>query len=150
VLGDHQFGVDLDHQHVFEIGAVVDADPASLGQSTSVTPQEIMLHLLGRRFLEREDLAALRVDAGHHVLDGAVLAGGVHGLEDQQDGMRIGGVELFLRYAQGVQVFGQQLLGELFAIRLGRLLVAGPRGIVVLEAHFLAGPHAHGVEDVVE
>ena len=29
-------------------------------------------------------LAALRIDAGHHVFDDAVLAGGIHALEHQQ------------------------------------------------------------------
>jgi hypothetical protein len=40
---------------------------------------------LGRaRLLEAEDLTALRVDPRHHMLDDAVLAGGVHCLKDQQ------------------------------------------------------------------
>jgi hypothetical protein len=34
--------------------------------------------------LETKDLAALGIDSGHHMFDGAVLSGGVHGLEDQQ------------------------------------------------------------------
>ena len=37
------------------------------------------------RLLEREHLDALRVHAGHHVLDRRVLAGGVHRLQDHED-----------------------------------------------------------------
>ena len=36
------------------------------------------------RLLEREDIAPLRIDARHDVLDRPVLAGGVHRLEDEQ------------------------------------------------------------------
>jgi len=42
-----------------------------------------VVEFLGGGRLEGEDLAALRVDAGHDVFDGAVLASGVHRLEDQ-------------------------------------------------------------------
>jgi hypothetical protein len=42
---------------------------------------------------EAEGLAALRIYPGHHVPDGAVLSGSVHGLENQQHGMAIGRVE---------------------------------------------------------
>ncbi len=50
--------------------------------------------------LEAEDLAALRIHAGHHVLDGAVLAGGVHGLKDQQHGVLRQCVQLALQRGQ--------------------------------------------------
>jgi hypothetical protein len=40
-----------------------------------------------------ENLAALGIDAGHDVTDGAVLSGRVHCLKDQQEGIAIGGVE---------------------------------------------------------
>ncbi len=59
-----------------------------------------MIELLARRRLERVDLAALRVDAGHDVLDRAVLAGGVHRLEDQQHRPAILRVEHRLHLAQ--------------------------------------------------
>jgi len=38
-------------------------------------------------FFEGRDGAALGIDAGEDVADGAVLAGGVHGLEDDEDGV---------------------------------------------------------------
>src|SRR5258708_30936364 len=46
------------------------------------------------------DLAALRVDALEDALDGAVLAGGVHALEDQQHRPAALRVELFLEITQ--------------------------------------------------
>src|SRR5262249_41171858 len=42
---------------------------------------------------ERENLAALRIYTGHDVLDGAVLAGGVHRLKHKQQRPTILGVE---------------------------------------------------------
>ena len=59
------------------------------GRRLERAPEEVVVELFVGRRLEGEDLAALRVDAGHDVLDGAVLAGGVHGLEDQQHGPAI-------------------------------------------------------------
>ena len=58
------------------------------GAAVGRTPEEVMVELLGRGLLERGDLAALRVHPGHDVLDGAVLAGGVHGLEDHEERLR--------------------------------------------------------------
>ncbi len=109
-----------------------------------------MLQLLAGRMLEGENLAALRIDAAHDVLDGAVLAGRVHRLKDEQDRMGVRRVEFILSRGQGVNVLRQLLLGELLAFRLGDLLVAGPRRIVVLETELLAGRNAHGVENVFE
>jgi len=57
------------------------------------------VELLARRGLEGEDLASLRVDARHDVLDRAVLAGGIHRLEDEEHGPAVLGVELVLSSA---------------------------------------------------
>jgi hypothetical protein len=37
--------------------------------------------------LEAEHLTALRINPWHHGLDGAILPGNVHGLEDQRHGV---------------------------------------------------------------
>ena len=71
-------------QHFLVIGTVEDADPAALGKAACRAPEKIMLQLFGAGLFEAEDLAALRIDAGHDVPDGAVFAGAVHALEDQQ------------------------------------------------------------------
>ena len=70
------------------------------GRSRGGAPEEIVLQLGCARMLEAEYLAALRIDAGHDVLDRAVLAGRVHGLEDQQQGIGVRGVQQLLLLAE--------------------------------------------------
>ena len=52
-----------------------------------------MRELLGAGRLVGVDLAALRIDAGHHVLDDAVLACGVHALQNDKHRPSAVGVE---------------------------------------------------------
>ena len=66
------------------VGTIEDADPPAFRQTAGRAPQKIVLQFLGARLFETEHLAALRIDPGHDVPDGAVLAGRVHPLEDQQ------------------------------------------------------------------
>ena len=119
--------MDPDHQHLLVVRAVEDADPAALGQGPRVPPEEVVVELLGRGLLEAEDLAALRVDARHHVLDRAVLAGGVHRLEDQQDRPGIRGVEPVLGLGQLGDVLGERLLGDPLPLLLGDVRDRPPR-----------------------
>src|SRR5882757_1483520 len=56
-------------------------------------------------------LAALRVDAVEYGLDGAVLAGRIHALEDQQQRPAILGVKFFLKIAQAFAVGIENLFG---------------------------------------
>jgi hypothetical protein len=102
VLGDQrrrqllllkQVVVHPDHEHLFVVGAVEDADLAALRQTGDAAPEKIMIELLVGRLLEGVHLAALGVHAGHHVLDRAVLARGIHGLEDEEHGPAILRVE---------------------------------------------------------
>src|SRR5688572_21079856 len=88
-----------------------------------------MIELFRRRRLERVHVATLRVDAGHHVLDRAVLAGGVHRLEDQQHRPAILRVEPFLQAGHSLAALLEHLVGD-------RLEALAPRiaGIDVLEA----------------
>jgi hypothetical protein len=72
-------------------------------------PEKIVLQLGGAGMLEAEHLAALRVDPGHHVPDGAVLSRRIHRLKDQQDGVAVGRVEKLLLRAQLRDVLLQQL-----------------------------------------
>ena len=48
------------------------------GQRGVGAPEEVVVELLRARRLEGVHVAALGIDARHHVLDGAVLAGRVH------------------------------------------------------------------------
>ena len=88
--------MDAHDEHLLVVGAVEDADAAALGQAPDVAPHEVVVEVLRRGLLEREHLAALRIHARHHVLDRAVLAGGVHRLEDEQQRPAVLGVEHLL------------------------------------------------------
>ena len=100
-----------DDQHFFVVGSVEDADPPAFRADRAWCARENRApapSALG--MFEAEYLAALRIDAGHHVPDGAVFSRGIHRLKDQQDGMAVGCVEKLLLRAQSRDVFFQQLL----------------------------------------
>src|SRR5580698_822545 len=84
-----QLGMNTHHQYLFVIRPVEDANMPTLGKAHHAAPQWIVTQFLGGWLFERINLAALRVDAGHNVLDSAVLARRVHRLEDQQYGVAI-------------------------------------------------------------
>ncbi len=65
---------------------------------------------VGAGMFEAEHLAALRIDAGHDVLDGAVLSGGVHGLKNQQQCIAVVGVEETLQLAEFLNLVVETLL----------------------------------------
>ena len=73
-------------------------------------PEKIMLQFGGARVFEAEHLAALRIDARHHMLDGAVLSRRIHRLKDQQDRMAVGRIEKLLLRAQLCDMLLEQLL----------------------------------------
>ena len=70
------------------------------GRHFVAAPEKIVIELLSGGRLEGEDLATLRIHAGHHVLDGAVLAGGVHGLKNQEQRPLVLRVETALQFAE--------------------------------------------------
>ena len=100
-----------DDQHFLVIGSVEYADPPAFRQITGGAPEKIVLQFGGAGMFEAEYLAALGIDPGHHVLDGAVFSRRIHRLKDQQDGIAIGRVEKLLLRAQLRDVFSQKLLG---------------------------------------
>ena len=75
-----------------------------------------MVALFGRRRLEAEDLAALRIDPRHHVLDRAVLAGRVHRLEDQQQRVGVLRIQLLLLFRQLGDTLVKQFSGFLLVL----------------------------------
>ncbi len=90
------FGMHANDQHLLVIGSVEDADPPAFRQIAGGAPEKVVLQFGWAGMFEAEHLAALRVDPGHHVLDGAVFSRRVHRLKDQQDGIAIGRVEKLL------------------------------------------------------
>ena len=82
-------GMHADDQHFLVVGPVEDADPPALRQVARGAPEKIVLQFGGAGMFEAEHLAALRIDAGHHMPDGAVFARRIHRLKDQQDAWRL-------------------------------------------------------------
>ena len=80
--------------------------------------------------LKRMHLAALRIDAGHHVLDRAVLAGRIHRLEDQQHRPAILRVELLLQLGEPLHTVCEHRLGfglfEVETTGVGRVVIGEP------------------------
>ena len=99
------------HQDFLVVGAVEDADASALRQIAVAAPEIVVIELFRGRRLERGDLAALRVDAGHDVLDGAVLAGRVHRLEHQQHRPAVLRIEHVLQLGERFDAGLQRFLG---------------------------------------
>ena len=96
-----------------------------------------MAKFLGGGLLEGGDVAALRVHPRHDVLYGPVLAGGVHSLEHDEQGVTAVGPQQFLGRFQLVDEGLEVLLGQLLAffclggpkpVDLGRLGAASVEG----------------------
>jgi len=117
---DKKLRVDPDHQDFLVVRAVEYPDPPTLGKCLAVPPKELVLELLGGRLLEGHHLASLRVHPRHDVLDDPVLAGGVHALKDDQQGIAVARPEEPLRRHQlvdeGPQVLPSRLLAVLVAV----------------------------------
>ena len=99
-----------DDQHLLVVGSVEDADPPAFRQIAGGAPEKIVLQFGGAGMFEAEYLAALRIDPGHHVLDGAIFSRRVHRLKDQQDGIAVGCVEKLLQRAQLRNVLFQEFV----------------------------------------
>jgi hypothetical protein len=70
-------------EHLLVMGTIEDANPPTLWKPARCTPKEIMFQFVGARLFETENFATLRIDTGHDVPDGSVLAGSVHPLKNQ-------------------------------------------------------------------
>src|SRR5580693_5681253 len=95
-------------EHLLIIRAIEDADPASFRKPARGAPEEVMLELFGARLLETDNLTASRINSGHDVPDGAVLPGGIHSLEDQEQCVPIGRIMKLLQRAQLTHVLFQE------------------------------------------
>src|SRR4051812_12839831 len=110
-------------QGLLVVRAVEDADPSSLRDPDRRAPEKIVREILLARRLERVNVAALRVETRHDMLDDAILAGGIHSLQHDQQRPAAVAIEALLQLAETLEVVREH--------RLGALLVepAGVRGI---------------------
>jgi len=109
VLGDQL--VHADDEHVLVVRAVEDGDlPVRRGRFVR-PPQKVVRCFLRRRLFESVDVRALRVERAKHVPDRAVLAAGIHRLEDDEQSACVFGVEAVLQLAQALDVLVDSPLG---------------------------------------
>jgi hypothetical protein len=134
-LALEELGMHADHQHLLVVRAVEDADAAALGEALRAAPEKVVVELFVARRLEGGDLASLRIHSRHHVLDRAVLPGGVHGLEDHEHRPAVLGVEHVLELGERLDAHGQDLLGPDLLVRAE---AQGVPRVHVLEAERLA------------
>lgn len=106
-------------QHLLVVGAVEDTDAATLRQVASRTPEEVMLQFPRTWMLKAEDLAALGVDARHHMANSAIFACGIHRLKHQQQGVPVRCIEQALLVTQLLDVFSQPLVVGLLRLVQG-------------------------------
>ena len=77
--------MNANDEDFFVIRPVEDGDSASFRGSPSRSPEKVVQPFLFGWCLETEYVDSLGIDAGHHVLDGAVLARRVEGLKNNDD-----------------------------------------------------------------
>ena len=123
-LGFDQLRMDPDDEYVLIVRTVEDTNPPAFGYRSGISPKEVMVELLGRGMLEAVDLAALRVNARHHMLDRPVLTRGIHRLKNNENRPTICGVQPVLDCSQVGDILRQHLLGKSFALGLGEFRVA--------------------------
>ena len=98
------------HQHFLVMRAIENADAPALGDVLAGAPQKIVGDLLGAGRLVGVYLAALRIDAGHHVLDHAVLSRRIHALKHDQHGPSAMGIKTLLQFGDAGDPVGKDRL----------------------------------------
>ena len=91
-------------------------------------------------------LAALRVDAAHHVLDDAVFAGGVHRLQHDQHRPAVVRVEPLLQFGEAFDAVSQHRLRFFLVDRQ----TAAFGGIVLGQAEIVRLVDTEALGDMVE
>ena len=117
--------MDLQGDDLFVVRSVEDADATALWRRLRGAPQEVVVELLARWLLERDHLHALRVHAGHDVLDRGVLPCRVDGLEHDEQRVPVAGPQELLRVAERFGALGEHLLGLGVQLIRGEVLEVG-------------------------
>jgi hypothetical protein len=106
-------------QNIFVVGSVEDADHTARGHLCVNAPEEVVAGFERGGDLEGGDVAALRVDAGEDVADGAVLAGCIHALQDDEERFGLAGVEDVLQVGKLGALRGQNRFGSFIGLEVG-------------------------------
>src|SRR6516165_5514813 len=130
------------YEDLLIVRSVKDPDPSPLGQALGVAPEKVVVEVLRRGLLERENLTALRIYSRHDVLDSAVLPGRVHRLEHEQKRPAILGVEHILLLCEPLGAALQKVRRFAFAHRKA----TGVAGIEVLQFETLAFCNAERID----
>ena len=103
------------------------------------SPEIIVVQLFIARRLKGVNVTSLRIHAGHDVLDHAILASGVHSLEDDQDRPAILRIEFLLQVVEHAFARIEYTLRVLFVFHPGR-----GSGIPVFQSKLLSLRNAKG------
>jgi hypothetical protein len=100
------------------VGAVEDADHAA-GRDLGVdAPEEVVAGFERGGHFKGGDIAALGIDAGEDVADGAVFACGIHALKNDEQGFCLACVEDILKVSEFFAMFNQDGFGGLFGFKV--------------------------------
>src|SRR5215813_12018785 len=98
------------HEGFLVIAAIENADATALWQTLQATPEIIVVEIFAGRRLERKNLTALRVNAGHDMLDRTVFSGGVHRLKHKQHRPAVLGIKPVLKLCHESDTRGEGFL----------------------------------------
>ena len=127
-LAPHIFGgqvLHADDEDVLVLRPVKDADHSPSGRGLVDAPQEVVIQLLLGGHLETGHVAALGVHAVKDVLDGPVLARGVHALEDNEYRVFPLGPQDLLQLQEALGVALQHLFCRVLVVLSGVVRVIG-------------------------
>lgn len=120
---------------VFIMGAVEDDDFAVARYLRMDAPEEVVVEFKRGRAFEGDDFHAVGVHAGEDLPDAAVLAAGIHALQDDEDAVFVLGIQAFLQVLE----FGFEVVEEEGGFFLGTLEEGTVGGAVILHFQLFAG-----------
>src|ERR1700719_890583 len=80
--------MNANDEHVFILGAIENSDITNGRNRFVDAPEEIVGLFFGRGYLERGDMASLRINTGHLVANRAVFSGRIQPLQDDEESVR--------------------------------------------------------------
>src|SRR5262249_37675292 len=110
--------VHPDDEDFLIVGAVEDTNFSALGNYLVSAPEIVMIEFFRARRFEGMNVAALWIDTGHYMLDDAVFARSVHGLQDDEQRPAILRIEFFLHATEKFYAVVEKCGGAFFVMKL--------------------------------